>query len=92
MKIEYDPNKNQANMTSRGIDFAIAVDFDWHTALVIQDERHNYGEARYIAMGRIDERLHVLVFTVRGEVIRVISLRKANKKEVKHYENQTRND
>ncbi|WP_373289514.1 BrnT family toxin [Marinomonas arctica] len=45
-----------------------------------------------MAMGQIDERIHVLVFTVRGEVIRVISLRKANKKEVKHYENQTRND
>lgn len=89
MKIEYDSNKNQTNIESRGIDFAIAVDFDWHTALVVQDERHDYGEERYIAMGRIDKRLHVLVFTMRDEVIRVISLRKANKKEVKHYENQS---
>lgn len=88
MNIEYDPNKNQVNIENRGIDFGIAVDFDWHTALVIQDERHDYCEERYIAMGRINNRLHVLVFTVRGEVIRVISLRKANKKEVKHYENQ----
>lgn len=74
MKIEYDLNKNQTNIENRGIDFGIAVDFDWTTALVIQDNRQDYGEDRYIAMGRIDDRIHVLVFTVRDEAVRIISL------------------
>lgn len=49
---------------------------------------HRYGEARFIALGYIVDRLYSMVFTVRGDMLRVISLRKANKREVKRYDQQ----
>ena len=59
---------------------------DFGTALVIADERTDYGEARYHVMGLIDGRLHVLAFTMRSDVLRAISLRKANARERIRYE------
>jgi len=89
MKIEFDAAKNQKNITERGIGFNLAVNFDLATAKIWQDTRKDYGEARYIALGYIGDRLYSMVFTVRGDVLRVISLRKANSREVKSYERQT---
>jgi hypothetical protein len=88
MKIEFDPAKNQKTITERDITFELAVDFDLATAKIWADTRHDYGEARFIALGYIGDRLYSMVFTVRGDVLRVISLRKANKREVKSYEQQ----
>ena len=51
--------------------------------------RHPYPEPRYQALGYMGERLHMLVFTPQAEGIRVISFRKANQREVKHYEQAT---
>lgn len=91
MQLDYDPNKNQRNIAERGISFASAAAFDWDTAIIWQDTRKDYGEQRFIAMGMIADRLHALVFTPRGEdVIRVISLRKANSREAKLYESATK--
>ena len=58
---------------------------DLATAVVVPDERHLYRERRQRAFGLIDGRLHVLVFTMRGEVLRAISLRRANRREVSRY-------
>lgn len=86
MKITYDPIKNNKNIIERGISFNNVSLFDFNTALICIDNRKEYGETRYIALGHINNRLHVLVFTETENGIRVISLRKANKREIKHYE------
>ncbi|MDO5680970.1 MAG: BrnT family toxin [Pelistega sp.] len=85
MKIEFDLKKNLANIEQRGICFSTVVNFDFENALeVIQDVN---GEIRYFALGTIHKRLYALVYTLRGDcVLRVISLRKANKREVILYE------
>lgn len=90
MHINYawDEAKREATLAERGIDFADIRSFDWDSALVLRDEREDYGETRYRAMGLIAGRLHVVVVTPREEVLRVISLRKANAREVKLWENR----
>jgi len=88
MKIEFDPEKNNKNIIERGLSFENVKNFDFKTALFEIDNRHDYGETRIIALGYIAERLHVLIFTKRESGIRVISLRKANKKERLRYENK----
>ena len=85
MQISFDPAKSERNAAERGLPFELAVEFDFETALIWQDMRREYGEMRYVAIGRIGERLHVLCFTETDEGIRVISLRKANGREVKRY-------
>ena len=89
MKIEFDPAKNAKNILERGIDFELAFEFDLATAKIWADTRKDYGEERFIALGYIGERLFSMTFTVRGEVLRVISLRKANSREVKSYATQS---
>ena len=85
MEISYDPAKDEKNIRERGLSFEQARLFDFETAVVLVDDRHEYGEIRYRAFGELDGRLHVLVFTMRGETVHVISLRRANKREVKRY-------
>lgn len=89
MDIEFDSKKSAANTEERGISFALAADFDMDSALVVIDDRQDYGEVRYQALGYIHSRLYMLVFTERNNCIRVISLRKANKREVSAYEKAT---
>ena len=74
------------------VDFAEAEEFDWETALVIPDARADYGEPRYRAMGFIGRRLFALAFTPRSGTVRVVSLRKANPREVKCYEASQESD
>jgi uncharacterized protein len=85
VSIEFDPAKNEANIAKHGIDMASAEQFEFDTALVNVDTRHSYGEVRHFAIGYIGERLHVLVFARRGSKVRVISLRKANRREERAY-------
>lgn len=84
MRLAFDPAKNERNVKERGISFALSAEFDWTTALVLRSDRA--GEARYMAVGEIEGRLHVLVYTKRGQALRIISLRRANSREVKRYE------
>jgi uncharacterized protein len=84
VRLEFDPAKNERNVKERGISFALSAEFDWTTALVLRSDRT--GEARYMAVGEIEGRLHVLVYTKRGQALRIISLRRANSREVKRYE------
>jgi uncharacterized DUF497 family protein len=86
VEIEFDPEKSSANERLRGLPFSRVAEFDWTTALVVADTRHAYPEPRFLAMGRIGERIHVVVFTPTAEGVRVISFRKANRREVRMYE------
>lgn len=87
--IEFDVSKNEANIRERGLSFELAADFDFNTAIIDQDIRKAYPEVRYVAVGLLGKRLHVLCFTPAAGGIRVISFRKANIREVKDYD-QTR--
>jgi len=88
MEYEWDPTKAAANLRKHGIAFETAHAFDWETAIVEADNRFPYGEQRFCAFGSIEDRLHAVVFTVRGSAIRLIGLRKANKREVRRYEQE----
>ncbi|MBK9161264.1 MAG: BrnT family toxin [Nitrosomonadales bacterium] len=89
MEITFDPAKNTRNIELRGLPFERARDFEFETALFSPDRRRDYGEARIRALGWLDGRLHALVFVETHEGIRVVSFRKANKREVNIYETQT---
>lgn len=82
----WDENKRQSTLAERGVDFADMTSFAWDTALTATDTRNEYGETRYISLGFINIRLHVCVWCYREDTTRIISLRKANKKEIKSYE------
>ncbi|UVA81177.1 BrnT family toxin [Pandoraea commovens] len=86
MQIEFDPVKDEANRRKHGLSLAFAEWFDFECAMLQADIRHEYNDKRFVATGPIDERIHVMVFTVRSGVIRVISLRKANRREVRVYD------
>jgi hypothetical protein len=89
MKIEYDKNKSEKNLKERNLSFDEAIYFDWQTAIYKEDTRKLYSEKRMIAMGFLNQRIHVICFTETKEGIRIISFRKANKREVKRYEEET---
>ena len=89
MHIEFDPFKNETNIRDRGLSFERAANFDFETAAFKQDTRREYGEIRLRALGYLDGRMHALVFTETAKGIRVISFRKANKREVLTYEQET---
>ena len=85
MHISYDPAKNARNVRERGLSFDSAAEFDFGNALVKVDDRRPYGETRYVALGMMGARLHVLCFSETTDGIRVISFRKANAREVNRY-------
>lgn len=85
MEIEFDPFKNLANLAKHGVSMAEADGFEWNESLVRADDRYEYGERRMSALGYIGNRLHVVVFVDRDGVRRIISLRKANKREERIY-------
>ncbi len=88
MDIEFDPQKSETNAEERGLPFSMAEEFDFSTAHYQIDDRRDYGEVRIRALGLIGDRVHSLVFTETATGIRVISLRKANQREVKRYEQE----
>jgi uncharacterized protein len=85
MQISFDPAKNERNIQERGLPFALAAEFDFDGAVIAVDDRRDYGETRYVALGLLHERVHVLCFAETAQGIRVISFRKANDREVSHY-------
>ncbi len=86
MHIEFDATKNAANVRDRGLSFEQVACFDFGTARIWQDARKPYPETRFVALGWLDQRLHVMCFTPVADGIRIISFRKANTREVKIYE------
>jgi uncharacterized DUF497 family protein len=89
-ELSYDPDKARQNELLRGLHFDLVHAFSWNTAWIIEDLRHDYGEHRFRAIGLIDTRLHVVVFTPREKRLHIISLRKANEREIKHFSQQGR--
>lgn len=85
MKIEYHAAKNQQNIAERGLSFERVAAFDFATATMVQDTRKAYPEERFVALGLLDNRLHVVCFTPIANGICVISFRKANTREVKNH-------
>ena len=86
MDISFDSAKNARNIETHGISLERATEFEWTSALHVEDIRRDYGERRFQAFGTIGMRVYVLVYTPREGRMHVISLRKANKREVRRYE------
>ncbi len=83
MTYEWDNSKNQFNLMKHGIDFEDIERFDWDNAVSITSDRH--GESRTSAIGYIGSTLHFVVYTIRGDRYRIISLRAASRKEREFY-------
>ena len=86
MKFEWDEVKATANFAKHGVRFEDASEFEWEVSVDKLDLRKDYGETRVMAMSTIRGRLHVLVYAIRADGHRLISLRKANDREFSSYE------
>ena len=85
MRIAFDPAKDASNQEKHGLSLALASALDWDAALVWVDERCAYGELRMVALAADTGILYYVAFVDRGDARRIISLRNANRREVKHY-------
>ena len=85
MTFDFDPAKNVKNLAKHGVSLLEADHFEWETAAIREDTRKAYAEQRFEATGLIGERLFVMVYCLRKSAFRMISLRKANTREVKRY-------
>ena len=85
MDITYDPNKDVANRDKHGVSMALAAHLAWDTAVTWLDVRKTYGEPRQCALALLGARVFFVVFVDRIDGRRIISLRKANPREVKRY-------
>jgi uncharacterized DUF497 family protein len=85
MRIEFDPVKDKVNLAKHGVSLALAADLDWEAALVWVDARFEYNELRMVALAPKTGVLYYVAFVDRGKLLRVISLRRAIRREVKRY-------
>jgi uncharacterized DUF497 family protein len=85
MNFEWDPAKRLANIAKHGLDFEDVTRMDWNEVTILEDRRFAYGEARYWAFGMLDGHLHMVAFTRPGNSVRVVSFRRASRKERKSY-------
>ncbi|MEO5972962.1 MAG: BrnT family toxin [Sphingomicrobium sp.] len=81
MELAYDPAKRAQTLERRGLDFDDARDVFARATIDFIDDRHDYGEARWISFGRLRRRLVVVVWTPRGAARHIISMSKANGRE-----------
>ena len=88
MWIEFDEGKRGATLKNRGLDMARVPEIFAGPTLTEWDNRRDYGEKRYITVGLLDDSMVVIVWTPRGNLLRVISLRKANERERRIYESR----
>lgn len=85
MRIEFDTDKRRRTLAERGLDMADAAEVFEGPYLTVADDRRDYGEGRFITIGFLRGRMVVLVWTARGAVRRIISMRKANDREIRTY-------
>ncbi len=85
MRIEFDPVKDKENLAKHGVSLALAADLDWEAALVWVDARLEYNELRMVALAPKTGVLYYVAFVDRGKLLRIISLRRAIRREVKRY-------
>ncbi|WP_338085411.1 BrnT family toxin, partial [Haematobacter massiliensis] len=88
MKLDWDDAKRDWTLRERGLDFASVAEADWDNALTAEDLREDYAERRFVSLVPIRNRLCVVAWCIRGDALRVISLRKANTRERKRYEQE----
>ena len=87
MNFEFDRAKSELCLLERGFDFAYAAHAFLDAQRVVQmDTRYDYGESRFVLLGMVQKRLFRLVYTPRGDALRIISARKANARERKRYD------
>ena len=85
MLIEFDLSKDPENLRKHGVSMALAAALDWDAAVVWIDARFMYEEMRMIALAPESDTLYYVAFVDRGEARRIISLRRALRREVRHY-------
>ena len=85
MKFSFTEIKNLSNLQKHGISLENARLLDWNFIFVAEDTRKDFGEVRLIGYAPLAKRLYCIVYTERNEIIHVISLRKANAREVRKY-------
>ena len=85
MHFEWDAAKARINRTKHGVDFGLAEEFDFANAVIAIDDSEIYDEERLVAAGIIGVTVYVMVYVERDETVRVISLRRATKKEIASY-------
>lgn len=85
MDIEFDQKKDETNQAKHGVSLEQARQLNWDETISKEDDSQYYGEVREIGFGPIGDVLYCVVFTERGDVRRIISLRKATRQEVKDY-------
>jgi uncharacterized protein len=90
VRFTFDPAKNAKNIAERDLSFVLAAELDWETALIVEDTRRDYGELRLRVLALLQGRVHTIVVTPRKDELRVISFRKANRKEEKLYEQHSK--
>lgn len=88
MQFTYEPSKDAQNGDKHGVPPSDTGNLEWDTLLAIPDDRKDYGESRMIGFVLMGERLFCVVYVDRDEVRRIISLRKANNREVQFYVSQ----
>jgi uncharacterized DUF497 family protein len=87
MDFEWDKAKSDLCRNSRNFDFAYVISIFIDPLLLIErDQRWDYGEERYQALGAVQGRIFVVIYTKRPSAIRIISARRANRREVRRYE------
>ena len=92
MKFEWDEGKNKTNLQKHGIDFNDVPELFELPMLVLLDSWDDYDEERWIGIGMLFELVCVVIYTEReGDVIRIISARKATKRETIAYESTIKN-
>jgi uncharacterized DUF497 family protein len=89
MEFEYDPAKSAKNSRERGLPFELAAELEWRKAVISVDDRLMYGEERLIAFAPTRGRLYAVCYVQRGQARRIISFRKANKREERLYAKAT---
>lgn len=85
MNITFDPEKDKANFNKHAVSLTLAFELEWGTALIWEDDRKDYGEPRMCGIGYIGLRLYFVAFVDRASNRRIISLRKANPREIERY-------
>ena len=85
MKISFDPKKDEQTREARGFSLGVGAEVISNQAALIVDGRRDYGEERLISFGYVDKRLYVCVYTVRVDALHIISVRKANEREIRKY-------
>ena len=85
MQVEFDSAKRDQALAERGLDFARAAEVFASKHFTAEDDRQDYAEDRFVTAGVLDARLVIVIWTPRGEVRRIISMRKANDREKTFY-------